>query len=116
MTNNKPILSAEPTQAVKEMLEITEELCARMDIETNALAQNDGTSFSMNEMDKEHVAKIYDQAAAEFHGRLGEFQGVDKALMDKLQNAVGLLRQSTMSGLRIMERIDPQSNNPEAIS
>ncbi|NCO03086.1 MAG: hypothetical protein GW903_02710 [Alphaproteobacteria bacterium] len=105
MTKQKQILADDPRQAVQDMLRITEELVARLEIETNALATNDGTTFTMNEMDKEHVAEVYHQAADEFHKRLPEFKRVEKALIDKLNAANASLKSSTKSNLRVLEKI-----------
>lgn len=101
----KQILDDEPRKAVEDMLKITEELMARLEIETNALATNDGTTFTMNEMDKEHVAEIYQQAAGEFHSRLLEFKRVDKKLIQKLNAANASLKSSTKSNIRVLDKI-----------
>ena len=114
MTNNETVLSQEPRQAMQDMLTITEELMARIEMETAALAQNDGTSFTMNEPDKEHVAAIYDKAAAEFHGRLAEFHNVDSALMAKLQAANAELRQSTENNIRLLQKVDAKNKKADA--
>lgn len=104
MSEAKKILSNDPRQAVEEMITITEEMVARIEIETNALATNDGTTFTMNEDNKEYVASVYENAANEFHGRLPEFQSVDKALIEKLSKAQASLKQSTKSNIRILEK------------
>lgn len=114
MTNNEQQLSQEPRQAMQDMLTITEEMTTRIEMETAALAQNDGTTFSMNEVDKEHVANIYDKAAAEFHARLGEFQNVDNALMKKLEEANASLRQTMANNIRLLEKIDPENKAVKA--
>jgi hypothetical protein len=113
MTNNEQTLSQDPRQAMQDMLTITEEMMARIEVETSALASNDGTNFTMNEVDKEHVASVYDKAAGEFHARLGEFQNVDKALMAKLEQANASLRQSMANNVRLLEKLDPE-NKKEA--
>lgn len=109
MTNNEQTLSQEPRQAMQDMLTITEELMARIEMETAALAQNDGTAFSMNEVDKEHVAAVYDKAALEFHNRLAEFHNVDSALMNKLQEANTSLRQSMSNNVRLLQKVDAKN-------
>ncbi|MEM9469892.1 MAG: hypothetical protein AAF988_06995 [Pseudomonadota bacterium] len=111
MANNETILSQEPRQAIQDMLTITEEMTARIELETAALAQNDGTSFTMNEPEKEHVAEVYDKAAAEFHARLEELNNVDNALMEKLKAANESLKQSTANNIRLLEKIDPENKN-----
>lgn len=108
MTDKTHILSKEPRQAVEEMTKITEELVARMEIETNAVASNDGTTFTMNEMNKEHVANLYTQAAGEFRARLGEFKKVDRGLLDKLDAAQQSLGQSTKNNLALLEKLQEQ--------
>jgi len=109
MTEQKQTLSTEPRQAMQDMLTITEELTARLEMETAALATNDGTAFSMNEPDKEHVIDIHQKAAAEFHARLEEFQNVDQALMSKLEAANDGLRQTMANNLKMLEKIDPEN-------
>lgn len=103
---NIKILNADPRQAVEEMITITEEMVARIEIETNAAATNDGTTFSMNEPSKEHVAGIYEKAANEFHNRLDEFDQVDKALIQKLSAAQDSLKQTTKNNLRLLEKLE----------
>lgn len=108
MTDKRHILSKDPRQAVEEMIKITEELVSRMEVETSAVATNDGTTFTMNEMNKEHVADMYTEAAAEFRARLDEFHDVDKALIQKLDKAQQSLGQSTKNNLAILERISAE--------
>ena len=107
---NKQILSNEPRQAVEEMITITEELIARMEIETNAVATNDGTTFTMNEENKEYVANVYEKAAAEFHKRLHDFEQVDKVLITKLSDAQNSLGQTTNNNLKLLKKFE---DNPE---
>ncbi len=105
MTDQKNILSKDPRQAIEEMITITEELVARVEIETSAVATNDGTTFTMNEMNKEHVADLYAKAAQEFHERIDEFRKVDKALIAKLEAAQKSLGQSTKNNLKLLEKL-----------
>ncbi len=105
MTDEKNILSKDPRQAVEEMLTITEELVARMEIETNAVAGNDGTTFTTNEMNKEHVADLYTKAANEFHNRLDDFDQVDKGLIQKLTEAQKSLGESTNNNLNLLKKL-----------
>lgn len=101
----KQILANDPRQAVEEMITITEELVARIEIETNAVATNDGTTFTTNEGNKEHVANIYKKAADEFHGRIHEFKDVDKDLIAKLDAAQKSLGQSTKNNLKLLKKL-----------
>lgn len=105
MTTTTNILSKDPRRAVEEMINITEELVARMEIETNAVATNDGTTFTTNEMNKEHVADIYAKAAAEFRKRIYEFEEVNKTLLAKLEKAQASLGQSTKNNLKLLEKL-----------
>ena len=105
MTENKQILANEPRQAVEEMITLTEELVARIEIESNAVATNDGTTFTTNEPSKEHVADLYSKAADEFHGRIHEFKGVDKALIAKLDAAQKSLGQTTKNNLKLLKKL-----------
>ncbi len=103
---NKKILNDDPRQAVEEMIVITEELVARLEIETHALSTNDGTTFSTNEEGKEHVAAIYEKAAGEFHKRIHEFKQVDKALVAKLDAAQASLGQTSKNNLKLLEKLE----------
>ena len=105
MTEQKQILSTDPKQAIKDMITITEELVARIEIETSAVATNDGTTFTMNESNKEHVADVYEKAAAEFRARVPEFRKVDKTLIAKLEEAQKSLGQSTKNNLKLLEKL-----------
>ena len=108
MTDQKHLLSKDPRQAVEEMIKITEELTARIEIESHSVAINDGTTFTMNEMNKESVADMYQQAANEFHARLNDFRQVDKGLIQKLEQAQQSLAQSTKNNLKMLEKIIPE--------
>jgi seryl-tRNA synthetase len=101
----KQILSNDPRQAVEEMLKITEEVIARIEIETSAVATNDGTTFTMNEANKEYVADIYENAANEFHKRIHEFDRVDKGLIGKLDAAQKSLGQTTKNNLKLLKKL-----------
>lgn len=101
-------LPEDPQQAVETMLRITEEMIARIEIETNAVAINDGTTFTMNEQNKETVIDVYQQAANEFHERVNEFRNVDKTLIEKLDMAQKSLGESTKTNLALLEKIQPQ--------
>lgn len=105
MTEQAQILSNEPRQAVEDMITITEELIARIEIETNAVATNDGTTFTTNEENKEYVANIYEKAAAEFHARIGEFKKVDKGLIEKLDAVQKSLGQTTKNNLKLLGKL-----------
>jgi hypothetical protein len=83
---------------------------ARMEIENNALATSDGTTFAMNEDNKEHVVDVYEKASAEFHKRLGEFKKVDKALIDKLVQAQESLKQTAASNLKLLDKTEESMN------
>ena len=108
MTEQTKILATDPRQAVEEMYKITEELVARMEIETSAVATNDGTTFTTNEINKEHVADLYTKAAAEFHKRLDEFHDVDKVLIEKLSQAQASLGQTTNNNLALLKKLQEQ--------
>lgn len=108
MTDQTHLLSREPRQAVEEMIKLTEELAARIETETGAVATNDGTTFTMNEMNKEAVADMYEKAAAEFRSRIEEFRQVDKNLLNKLQASQDSLGQSTKNNLALLEKLQSE--------
>jgi len=108
MSEQAQALSSDPRRAVEEMITITEELIARIEIETNAVATNDGTTFTTNEENKEHVASIYEKAATEFHSRIPEFKKVDKALLEKLNDAQQSLGQTTKNNLKLLEKLQAE--------
>jgi len=109
MTDKEHILDADPRQAVEEMIKITEELEARVEIETSAVASNDGTAFTTNEMNKEYVADLYEKAASEFRARLNDFRQVDKTLLDKLDKAQKSLGQSTKNNLAMLAKLQDET-------
>jgi len=104
------VLDSDPRQAVEEMIKITEELEARIEIESNAVASNDGTTFTTNEMNKEYVAELYERAANEFRTRLNEFKQVDDALLDKLQAAQDSLKHSTENNLGLLAKMQDEAD------
>lgn len=108
MTDQEHLLSADPRQAMEEMIKLTEELTLRIETETNAVATNDGTTFTMNEMNKEAVADMYQQASNEFHERINEFKKVDPNLIRRLDAAQKSLGQSTKNNLALLEKIQKE--------
>lgn len=101
-------LPNDPRQAVEAMLKLTEDLVARIEIESNSLAVNDGTTFTMNESSKEAAIDVYQQASNEFHMRVNEFMGLDKSLIEKLDSAQESLKQSTKNNLKILAKLQPK--------
>ncbi|MCI5060940.1 MAG: hypothetical protein MRY79_07700 [Alphaproteobacteria bacterium] len=108
MTDRTHILSQDPRQAIEEMIKISEELVARIETESSAVANNDGTTFTINEMNKEGVADLYQQAANEFHARLPEFKNVDKSLIAKLDEVQKSLGQSTKNNLALLAKLQEE--------
>lgn len=106
---DKKILNDDPRQAVEEMIVITEELVARIEIETHAVSTNDGTTFSTNEESKEYVANVYEKAANEFHKRLDEFESVDKALIAKLETVQKSLGQTAKNNLKLLDKLQDKA-------
>lgn len=110
MTDRTHILDRDPRRAVEEMIKITQELESRIEIETGAAASNDGTTFITNEQNKEYLANMYEQAAAEFRARLEEFRSVDRALLDKLQTAQDSLGQSASNNLALLAKMQDETD------
>lgn len=101
----KTLLSKEPRQAVEEMIKLTNGLGHLIEVESNAVATNDGTTFTTNELGKEAAIEAYERAAAEFKARINEFRTVDKGLIAKLENAQKSLKGSTLSNLKLLEKL-----------
>lgn len=102
------LLSNEPRQAVEEMIKLTNGLGELIEAESAAVATNDGTTFSTNEMNKEAAIEAYERAAAEFHNRINEFRQVDKSLIAKLNEAQDSLKGSTNNNLKLLEKLQDQ--------
>jgi hypothetical protein len=106
----KTLLSSDPRQAVEEMIKLTEGLAMLIEAESAAVATNDGTTFTTNEMVKEPAIEAYETAAAEFRTRINEFRQVDKGLIEKLEAAQDSLKGSTVSNLKLLEKFQEEEN------
>lgn len=81
---NDKILPTDPHEAVSLMIDITERLTELMANESEAVTYTDKAMFIEANEEKSRLANMYEKAAAEFHTRLNEFKGVDKNLIDHL--------------------------------
>lgn len=104
----KQLLSKDPRQAVEEMIKLTNGLGQLIEVESNAAATNDGTTFTTNELGKEAAIEAYQIAANEFRARIGEFRKVDKSLIAKLEEAQKSLKGSTLSNLKLLEKFQEE--------
>jgi len=99
------ILPSDPTQAVKHLIGIVDQLIKLMERESSALARQDGVSFTAAQEEKATLAKSYEQASAEFRSRLTDFRFVDKALLDRLDKLQRELSAKGKENMAAMERI-----------
>jgi len=104
----KTLLSSDPRQAVEEMIKLTDGLAHLIENESAAVATNDGTTFTTNEMIKEPAIEAYESAAIEFRSRINEFRQVDKSLIAKLEEAQESLKGSTLSNLKLLEKFQEE--------
>lgn len=104
----KQLLNQDPRQAVEEMIKLTNGLGELIEMESNAVATNDGTTFTTNEINKEAAIEAYEIAAAEFRSRINEFKSVDKALITKLEEAQESLKGSTQANLKLLEKFQEE--------
>ena len=85
-------LPTDPIQAVHTIIRLSRKIIDVAQREGQALAMDDMIGFSAVQDEKEQLSIEYERASTEFHTRLEEFRGVDKALiaqMDKLQREIG---------------------------
>jgi len=103
------ILAVEKTQAMQQLIKITHSLVDLAERESQALAQNDMISFSILQDEKALIAEHYAKASEEFRSRLPEFQGMNPALIDRLDSMQRRLGEASRQNNAAVERIYNQS-------
>lgn len=99
------ILPQDPTDAVKHLIRIAEQLVDIMEKEGRAMTMQDGVSFTAAQEDKTRLADSYHQAAEEFKQRLMDFRSVDRALLDKLDAVQRALLEKSKENMDVMDRL-----------
>ncbi len=89
------ILPQDKAQALNALIKVTQNLLDMSDKEAQALAQNDMLAFAIIQDEKEYISERYTRLSAEFRGRVDEFRGTDKGLLDRLDNLQKLLGEKT---------------------
>lgn len=103
------VLANEKTQAVQQLIKITQKLTDIAEGETQALAQNDMLSFAILQDEKTLVAEHYTAASNEFRKRLPEFRGMNPALLDRLEKLQHRLGEAAKLNNDTVQRIYQQS-------
>lgn len=99
------ILPENPTDAVKFVTKIAQQLMHVMEQEGRALTMQDGVSFTAAQEDKTRLSKQYHMASEEFKQRIMDFRGVDKALLDKLDATQRELKAKTEENSAVLDRM-----------
>ncbi|HBH25929.1 MAG TPA: hypothetical protein DDX54_00780 [Rhodospirillaceae bacterium] len=79
-----PLLPDDPAQALQVLIRLTTAVLDLTQQEAGALARRDGLTFTALQEEKEASIKRYTQASGEFRARVQDFQGADKATLDRL--------------------------------
>ncbi|MCB1651086.1 MAG: hypothetical protein KDI46_03450 [Alphaproteobacteria bacterium] len=95
--SSTPILPGDQTRALNTLIKATRDLVDLADKEAQALAVNDMMAFNILQEEKTFLVKRYEKLAGEFRGRLEEFRGVDRGLLDRLENLQNLLGEKTLN-------------------
>ncbi len=99
------ILSNEKTQAIQQLIKLTDNLANLAERESQAIAQNDMVSFTILQDEKALIAEHYAAAAQEFRNRLPEFRGMNPALLDRLETLQIRLGEATRQNNKAIKRI-----------
>ncbi len=78
------ILPQDPRQAILELIKVTQKLVDIAEREAQALAQDDMLSFAILQDEKAYISERYVKLSEEFRGRLNDFRGTDKTMLDRL--------------------------------
>lgn len=89
------ILSQDPVAAVEMLMDITRELYEVMESEASAIAMRDEVRMLDISTRKDVLLLQYQVAVKEFKSRVEEFRGVDRVLLDRLEDQQNLLSQIT---------------------
>ncbi len=108
-TANDNVLPSDAHMAMQHMIKISNELVTVAETETQKLVQDDMLGFAMLQDEKEILIGKYVQASKEFQGRLEDFRGLDKRLLDRLDIAQKALGERTKSNNVIVRRMNTKS-------
>lgn len=103
------LLPSDKEQAIKILINITENLINFSEREGQVLAQNDMMSFAVMQDEKSLITERYVQISQEFRARLEEFRGADPALLDKLDAAQKTLGENAQHNNKIIDQIQARA-------
>ena len=103
------LLPPNKEQAIKVMMNITENLINFSERESQVLAQNDMMTLAVMQDEKTLITQRYVQLAQEFRNRLEEFRGVNPALLDKLEALQNTLSENSRHNNKILDQIQARA-------
>ena len=101
----KKLLSENKEEAVKQLIQITNEAAEVTETEGNSVATNDAMGYTLNEATKEKALEVYQEAVLEFQAELESYRGVNGDLLDELQAAQNRLGKAARMSNEQMEQL-----------
>lgn len=103
--SEQQLLPTDKNEAVKIMINITENLINFSEREGQALAQNDLMSIAIMQDEKTIITERYVALSTEFRNRLEQYRGADAALLDRLEALQKSLGENTRHNNKIFNQI-----------
>lgn len=103
--NEQQLLPADKEQAIKVMINITENLINFSERESQVLAKNDMMTLAVMQDEKTLITERYVTLSREFRDRLEEFRGVSPALLDRLETLQNTLSENSRHNNKIIDQI-----------
>lgn len=104
-TPSAPLLPQERSQALMQLIRLTQGLSTLADKEAQALARDDMLTFSVLQDEKDLLSNRYIKASEEFRNRLEDFRGADPTLLDRLVALQKDLGDKTAGNNQVISRI-----------
>lgn len=103
--SEQQLLPADKNEAIKIMINITENLIDFSEREAQALAQNDLMSIAIMQDEKTIITERYVALSTEFRRRLEQFRGSDSALLDRLEALQKTLGENSRHNNKMFDQI-----------
>ncbi|MGB4057316.1 MAG: hypothetical protein WBK77_04450 [Alphaproteobacteria bacterium] len=90
-------IPASATASIQKLIQVSQNLIALGERETQALLQGDMMNFGFLQDEKDRLVNQYTSTSEEFRSRLEDFRSVDKSLLGRLEELQKSLSEKTQS-------------------
>lgn len=109
ISNDRGRLPEDPTQALRALIKMTQNLTHLSERENYALTMNDMIGFAIMQDEKNVMAERYAKMSQNFRKRLEDFRGSDSALLDKLEEMQNRLAEQSAANSKFIDKMAARS-------